>query len=61
MKGNKENIKHFFQKIFKGLNTSAQAESLQHSLKQAPGGIGLYMNTNKIEFKCFKPEGVTSL
>ena len=29
------------------INTSAQANSLLHSLEQAAGGIGLYMNANK--------------
>ena len=28
-------------------NTSTQAESLLHSLEQAAGGIGLYMNTKQ--------------
>ena len=37
-------------------NTPAQAESLLLSLEQAAGGIGLYMNTNKTEFICFKWE-----
>ena len=35
-------------------NTLAQAESLQHSVKQAEGGIDLFVNTNKTEFMCFK-------
>ena len=34
----------------------AQAESLLYILKQAAGGIGLYMNINKTEFICFKPD-----
>ena len=38
-------------------NTPAQAESQQHDLEQAAGGIGLYMNVNKTEFMCFKQEG----
>ena len=29
-------------------NTLAQAESQLHSLEQAAGGIGLYVNVNKI-------------
>ena len=37
-------------------NTLAQAESRQCSLEQAVGGIGLYANTNKTEFSCFKQE-----
>ena len=41
-------------------NTPAQAESLLHSLKQAAGGIDLYVNTNRIEFICFKQDGSTS-
>ena len=38
-----------------------QAESQLHSLKKAAGGIGLYMNANKIEFMCFKQEGRSHL
>ena len=34
-------------------NTPTQAESLQNSLKQAAGGIGLHVNSNKIEYICF--------
>ena len=30
-------------------NTPAQAESLLHSCEQATGGIGLYVNSDKIE------------
>ena len=40
-------------------NTTAQAESLLHSLKQAARGIGLYVNANKTKFTCFKQEGAT--
>ena len=40
--------------------TPAQAESLLHSLEQAAGNIGFYMNTNKTEFVYFKQEGVIS-
>ena len=36
------------------VNTPAQAESLQHSLKQAAGGIGFFVKANKTEFMCFK-------
>ena len=35
-------------------NTSAQAESQLHHLKQTPGGINRNMKTNKTEFMCFK-------
>ena len=31
-------------------NTPTQAESLQHSLEQAAGGIGPHMNVDKIEY-----------
>ena len=37
--------------------TPAQDESLLHSLEQEAEGIGLYVNTNKTEFMCFKREG----
>ena len=33
--------------------TPTKAESLLHSLKQATGGIGLYVNANKMEYICF--------
>ena len=29
----------------------------QHSLEQAAGGIGLYMNKDKTEYMCFNQEG----
>ena len=35
-------------------NTLTQTESLQHSQEQAAGGIGLFMNANKLEYICFK-------
>ena len=35
-------------------NTPAQTKSLLHSLQQAAGGIGLYVNANKTEFMYFK-------
>ena len=38
-------------------NTPAQAEKLL----QKAGGIGLYVNTNKIEFMYFKQEGTISI
>ena len=41
-------------------NTPSQAESLQYSLEQATGGIGLYVNANKTEYVCFKQEGAIS-
>ena len=31
-------------------NTPAQAESLQHSLERAAGGIGLHFNVDKTEY-----------
>ena len=37
-------------------NTPSLAESMVHSLKQAEGGNGLYVNTNKTKFMCFKQE-----
>ena len=38
-------------------NTPAQAETLLHSLEQAAVGIGLYVNTNKMEYMCFNQRG----
>ena len=38
-------------------DTPTQTKSLLHSLEQAVGGIGLYVNANKTEFMCFKQEG----
>ena len=38
-------------------NTSTQAESLLHSLERAAGGIGLHVNTDKIEHMCFNQIG----
>ena len=32
------------------VSTLTQAETLQHSLEQAAGGISLYVNANKTEF-----------
>ena len=34
-------------------NTPAQAESLQHSLENAAGSIGLHVNAGKTEYMCF--------
>ena len=39
------------------VNTPTQAESLLHSLKQVAEGIGLHMNADKTEYKCFNQEG----
>ena len=38
-------------------NTLSQAESLLHSLEQATGSSGFYVNVNKTEFMNFKQEG----
>ena len=40
-------------------NTSIQTKSLLHSLEQTKD-IGLYVNTRKTEFKCFKQDGAIS-
>ena len=37
-------------------NTPAEAESLLHGQKQVVKGIGLYINSNKTEFVCFKQD-----
>ena len=43
-------------------NTPAKAESLLYHLEQAAGVIKLYMNVNKMEFKCFnQKEAITIL
>ena len=42
-------------------NTPAQAESLQHSLKQAARGFGLYVNSDKTDFTCFDQDSAISL
>ena len=42
-------------------NTSAQAESLLHSLDQTAGIISLHVNANKTEYMCFKWEGAISI
>ena len=34
-------------------NIPAQVEALQHSLKRAAAGIGLYVNADKTEYMCF--------
>ena len=42
------------------VNTPAQAEFRLLSLELASGSIGLHVNANKTEYKCFKREGATS-
>ena len=42
-------------------NRPAQAKFLLHSLEQATRGIGLYVNTNKTEFMCFKQGAISTL
>ena len=42
-------------------NTSAQAKSLLHSLEQVARRIGIYMNSNKTESRCFNQNGAISL
>ena len=41
-------------------NTPTQVESQLHSLEQAAGGIGLYVNADKTEFMCFNQKGYIS-
>ena len=41
-------------------NTPAQTKSLLNSLEQAARGIGLYMNSDKTEFMCFKQDAAIS-
>ena len=41
-------------------NKATLAKSLLHSLTQAAGGNGLYVNANKTELVCFKQEGAIS-
>ena len=38
-------------------NTPCQAESLQYSLEQAAGSIGLHVNAVKTEYMCFNQRG----
>ena len=38
-------------------NTPAQAETLLHSLEIAAGGIGLYVNVDKMEYMCLNQKG----
>ena len=42
-------------------NIPAQAEYLQYTPEQTIGDIGLYLNTNKIEFMYFKQKCITSI
>ena len=42
-------------------DTHAQVESLLHSLVQAEECIGLFVNTNKTDFMCFKQGTITTL
>ena len=42
-------------------NTPAQAEFILHRLEQVAGSIGFYVNTNKIEFICFKRGDISTL
>ena len=42
-------------------NTLTQAKFLLHSLEQAAGGIGLYVNTDKTEYMCFNQRGDISM
>ena len=41
-------------------NTPTQVEYLLHSLERAAGGIGLHVNTVKMEFMCFNLRGSIS-
>ena len=38
-------------------NSLAQAESRLHSLERAVGGIGIHVNADKTEYKCFNQRG----
>ncbi len=38
-------------------NISAKAKTLMHSLEQATVGIGLHVNTDKMEYMCFNRRG----
>ena len=38
-------------------NTTAQAETLLHSLKQTAASIGLHVNANQTEYMCFNQTG----
>ena len=41
-------------------NTSAQAETLLHSLEREAGSIGLHVNVDKTEHMCFSQRGEIS-
>ena len=41
-------------------NSPAQAESLQHSLERAAGGIGPHVNSDKTEYTSFNQRGKIS-
>ena len=41
--------------------TSAQAETLLHSLKRAAAGIGLHVNAHDTEYMCFNERGDISI
>ena len=41
-------------------NLPIQSKFQRHSLKKTTGGISLYVNANKIEYMCFKQEGLIS-
>ena len=38
-------------------NSPTQAKSPRHSLEQVTGGIGLHMNADETEYKCFNQRG----
>ena len=42
-------------------NTPTEAEFLLYSLEQAVGGIGFYVNADKMEYMCFNQEADTSI
>ena len=43
------------------INTPVQDKSPLLRQEQTAGGIGLYMNVNKMEFKCLKQEAISTL
>ena len=52
----------YADKIALQSNTTAQAESLLHSLERAAAGIGLHVNTDKMEYMSFNQRGdITTL
>ena len=54
------NLQGDYVKKFIFFNTPTQAESLLHSLEQAAGDIGPYVNAKKMEYMCFNQEGAIS-